>query len=74
MSGGMFGGMGNPSNRPYNLTLSISARNVFNNVNLGVPIGVIGSPFFGESNSLAGGPFSSTSANRILYLQAEFSF
>ena len=74
MSGGMFGGMGNATTRPYNVTLSVSGRNVFNNVNLAAPIGAINSPFFGQSNSLAGGAFSSTSANRSITLQAEFSF
>lgn len=72
--GGPFGGIGSATNRPYNLTFSISARNLFNNVNLAPPIGVIGSPRFDQSISLAGGPFSTTDANRRVDLQIMFSF
>ena len=69
----MFGG-GAATNRRYNLTLSVNARNVLNNVNPGTPIGVITSPDFGRSVSLAGGAFSSAAANRKIELQAAFSF
>jgi hypothetical protein len=78
--GPLFGGgpsMGGPgSDRRYNLTLSASARNVFNKVNLGNPSGswVLGSPFFDRYNSLQGGPFSTGVANRRIDLQATFSF
>ena len=77
--GGGFGG-GNASNRPYTLTLSVNARNIFNDVNLGPPVGVLGSPSFNQSISTVsgfgpGGPSSSTSgANRLIYLQASFDF
>ena len=70
--GGMFGG--SPSNNRYNLTFSVNARNIFNNVNVSNPIGNLSSPLFGESNSLAGGPFSSSTANRKIDLQLSFSF
>ena len=66
-------GPGNTSHR-YNLTFSVNARNVLNRVNLASPIGNVSSPFFGQSISLAGGPFSSAAANRKLELQASFSF
>ncbi|MFZ0797522.1 MAG: carboxypeptidase regulatory-like domain-containing protein [Terriglobales bacterium] len=80
--GGGFGraGGGNPfnlgpaSSRRYNLTFSVNARNVLNKVNAGTPIGVLTSPNFGQSVSLAGGPFSSAAANRKIELQASFSF
>ena len=72
--GGPFGGLGNATNRPYNITFSVSARNVFNNVNLATPIGVIGSPRFDQSIALAGGPFSTSDANRRIDLQVMFSF
>jgi hypothetical protein len=62
------------TNRRYNLTLSIFARNLFNVVNLAPPVGNLNSPFFGQSTSIAGGPFFSQSANRRLVLQATFSF
>ena len=58
----------------YSVTLSVNARNVFNNVNLGTPIGTLGSRLFGESHALAGGPFSSGAANRQVYLQLLFAF
>jgi hypothetical protein len=43
------------TNRRYNLTLSISSRNLFNHENFGNPIGNLSSPLFGRSNSLGGG-------------------
>ncbi len=70
--GGMFGGA--PSNSRYNLTFGVNARNVFNNVNVSNPIGNLSSPLFGESNALAGGPFSSSTANRRIDLQVSFNF
>jgi hypothetical protein len=77
--GGPRAGMGaifgpGTTNHRYNLTLSVNARNVLNRVNLAVPIGNLSSPSFGQSISLAGGPFSSAAANRKLELQANFSF
>jgi hypothetical protein len=62
------------SNRRYNLTFSVSARNVLNRVNLAPPTGNLDSPLFGESNALAGGPYSFGSATRRIDLQALFSF
>jgi hypothetical protein len=78
--GPLFGGggpmnMSSNSDRRYNLTLGVSVRNIFNNVNVANPNAVLGSPLFGISNSLQGGPFSSgSSANRRIDLQATFSF
>jgi len=71
--GGFFGG-GTPSNSRYSLTFSVNARNVFNNVNLSAPYGAIGTPYFGRSNSLMGGFWSSAAANRRIDLQAAFNF
>jgi Carboxypeptidase regulatory-like domain len=70
--GGIFGGAS--SNYRYNLTFSVNARNVFNNVNVSNPVGNLSSPIFGESNGLAGGPFSSSTANRRIDLQVSFNF
>jgi uncharacterized membrane protein YgcG len=76
--GPLFGGGpsfgGNASDRRYNFTLSASARNIFNKVNLGNPGGVLGSPFFDKYNSLQSGPFSTGVAVRRIDLQASFSF
>jgi hypothetical protein len=49
-------------------------RNVFNNVNLAAPVGVLESPLFGKSNALAGGFFSSPASNRSIDLQVSFNF
>jgi hypothetical protein len=70
---GFFGG-GAPSNSRYSLTFSANARNVFNNVNLSAPYGGLGTTFFGRSNSLMGGFWSSAAANRRIDLQASFNF
>jgi hypothetical protein len=78
--GPLFGGggpmiMSSNSDRRYNLTLGVGVRNVFNNVNVANPNGVLGSRLFGVSNALQGGPFSGgSSANRKVELQATFSF
>ncbi len=77
--GPLFGGgpsfsSGN-SDRRFNLTLGVNARNVFNNVNAANPNAVLGSRLFDVPNSLQGGPFSpGTAANRKFELQATFSF
>ena len=72
--GNIFFGGGGSTNRRYNLTFSISARNIFNTVSPAPPVGNLSSPFFGQSIALAGGPFSSASANRRVDLQVMFSF
>jgi len=71
--GGILGG-GDSSGQRYSLTLGISARNIFNNVNEGTPVGVISSRIFAQANSLAGGPFGSQASNRRVDLQIVFSF
>jgi hypothetical protein len=81
--GGMFN---SNSTRKYNLTFSANAENLFNDIDYGTPSGTViptltsGSTVvgpggrFGKSTSLAGGPFSSGSAARRIFLQAVFSF
>jgi len=70
--GGMFGG--GATGHKYSLTFSAQALNLFNNINYGTPVGTVGSPNFGRSTSLAGGPFSNGVAARRIFLQAAFSF
>ncbi|MEO8725977.1 MAG: TonB-dependent receptor [Acidobacteriaceae bacterium] len=83
--GGHRGGMGGPrgmgglfasstSDRRYNLTLGLSGRNIFNNVNLATPNGNLQSPNFGISTQLAGGFYNSAVANRRIDMQVTFSF
>ncbi len=62
------------SGHRYTLTLGVAARNIFNRVNLGPPVGNLSSPLFGQSISLAGGIFNSQAANRRIDLVATFSF
>ena len=45
--------------RKYSLTLVGAALNVFNIVNLGTPNGVMNSSLFGQTQSLASGPYGS---------------
>jgi hypothetical protein len=78
------GGLSNSGGRPpmfdqqaarrYTLNFTAMGRNVFNNVNLAPPVGVLESPLFGMSNALAGGFFSSPSSNRSIDLQVSFNF
>ena len=73
--GGFFGG-GGVTNRRYNLTLSVQARNHLNHVNPGAINGTLTSPLFGQSNTLAGGfgAFAESGNNRRLELQMRFTF
>jgi hypothetical protein len=71
--GGPMGGAERTSQR-YNLTFSAHARNIFNMVNPGTPVGNLSSELFGQSTSLAGGVFNTQSSNRRVDLQVMFSF
>ena len=70
-----FGGGGSTGQR-YNLTISVQARNLLNHVNPGPINGIVTSPLFGESNTLAGGvgAFAQSGENRRIDLQARFTF
>jgi hypothetical protein len=75
--GGAMGGpmsLGSATNRRYNLTFSVNARNIFNNINYAPLVGNLSSPIFGQPNAIAGGPFGSSSAPRKIELQAMFNF
>ena len=56
------------------VTVGAEARNLFNNVNLGTPVGNLTSPIFGTSNGLAGGVYSFSGTNRRIDFQLVFSF
>jgi hypothetical protein len=60
--------------RRYSINFAAMGRNIFNNVNLSAPVGVLSSSMFGTSTSLAGGFFSSAASNRSIDLQVSFSF
>ncbi len=78
LSGGGGTSLGGSTNRRYALTLSISALNALNNVNLATPIGILGSPLFGQSIALASGVYSAQVgnpvANRLLNAGLSLSF
>jgi len=73
--GGPFGGGGTTEHR-YNVTLSVSARNLINHVNYMAPVGVMGSPFFLQSTGIAGGygAEQTPTDNRRIDLQLRFQF
>ncbi len=65
-------------NRRFNLTVSMSIRNLLNHTNPGPIIGNITSPLFGQANqpagNLGGTGFSEAANNRRLELQTRFTF
>jgi len=66
----------NAVTRRYNLSISLSVRNLLNHTNPGPIIGNITSPLFGVANQMAGGAggFSENANNRRLELQSRFTF
>lgn len=77
--GGGFGGGGN-ERKPYNLNVGLNFNNLFNNVNLGSPVGNLASSRFGQSISTVGGfggfggGGGGGAANRRIELQMRFSW
>ncbi len=76
--GGRDGGASGEPNKRYGLTFSVNVQNLLNHTNLGTPIGNLSSPFFGQSNTSAGGfgagGGNQSAGNRRVELQARFSF
>jgi hypothetical protein len=77
--GGLGGLIGRPTtSRRYNLTLSMSIRNLLNHNNPGPIIGNVTSPLFGQANQIWGAQngegFYETANNRRLEMQIRFSF
>lgn len=92
--GGPFGGGGHPgmrgdvnsNSKKYSLNFNVQALNLFNDINLGTPVGGIQPIYnsgtglygpgeqFGKSAGLAGGIFSTSSASRRIYFQTAFEF
>jgi hypothetical protein len=61
--------------RKYSLTFVVGALNLFNQVNLAPPNGVLLSKLFNQSQSLASGPYGMpTPGNRNIFFQSSFSF
>ena len=83
LSGGTFSSGGGSSasvttNRRFNLTISLSVRNLLNHTNPGAIVGNITSPLFGQANQPAsvrnGEGFSEAANNRRLELQTRLTF
>ncbi|HEX8711968.1 MAG TPA: carboxypeptidase regulatory-like domain-containing protein [Terracidiphilus sp.] len=78
LGGGGGFGLGGATDRRFALTVSVSALNALNTVNLAPPVSTLGSPNFGRSMSLAGGPYSAQVgnpvANRLVNVGLAFSF
>lgn len=78
LGGGGGFGLGGATNRRYAFTISASALNVLNTVNLAPPEATLGSPLFGQSISLATGPYAAQVgnpvANRLFNVGVELSF
>ncbi len=60
--------------RPWTLSFSVEAQNLFNNVNPSLPVGVLSSPLFGRSLSVATDFSPLTAANRTILLHSTFNF
>jgi hypothetical protein len=61
--------------RKFNITFVAIALNCLNIVNYGPPNGVMESPLFGKTQSLAGGPYSGpTPGNRTVLFYTNFNF
>jgi hypothetical protein len=73
--GGPFGGGGTTEHR-YNLTLSVSARNILNHVNYAAPVGSMGSTEFLQYTAISGGfqAEQTPTDNRRIDLQLRFQF
>jgi hypothetical protein len=74
--GGARGGLGG-TGRKYTLNFSAQALNLFNNIDLGTPVGTVtpgANDRFGTFTSLAGGIFSTSSSARRIFIQAAFQF
>ena len=62
-----------PIERKYTLGFGIASQNILNRVNLAPPVGVLGSPLFGQSTAL-GSNFGSGSANRAVNAELYLNF
>lgn len=60
--------------KPYHLNLSTEIDNVLNHTNPGPPVGVLTSPYFGQSISLSSAFGSNGAANRTVTLQMNLEF
>ena len=84
MRGGMMGGLGGGGGAAkYNLTVALNFQNILNHTNLGLPVGNLSSPLFGQSTGVAGrfgmfggfgGGEGPGAPNRRIFLNLRFTF
>ena len=60
--------------RKYTLGIALSSENVLNHPNFAQPVGVLGSPLFGQSTALQSAWGNGGSANRTINLETWFRF
>jgi hypothetical protein len=60
--------------RKYTLGIGVSSENILNHRNLAQPVGVLGSPLFGQSTALQSAWGNGGSANRTINLETWFRF
>ena len=60
--------------RKYNVSLGAQAQNLFNNINYATPVSVLSSKNFGTFQQLAGRPFGTNNAARVINLQLTLNF
>src|ERR1700752_3358889 len=64
--------------RPYSITFSVNATNIFNRTNKGAPVGNMSSPFFlkspSGSNTFFFGPSGGSAGNRVISLRVRIGF
>ena len=68
---------GRSSGKPYRTTFSVQIQNLFNQTNLGTPVGNLSSPLFGRSTSTTGAngfENGNPSYNRRIEVQIRFNF
>jgi hypothetical protein len=65
---------GQETPRRFAWNVGVQAQNLFNNVNGGPPLGVLGSPIFGQSTNMSVNQFANPQANRLIYLHTTLTF
>jgi hypothetical protein len=60
--------------RPWQLGFGVEADNILNHKNPGLPVGVLSSPYFGQSITLDNPYGANPAANRIVTLRSSFTF
>jgi hypothetical protein len=65
---------GQETQRRFAWNVGLQAQNLLNSVNGGPPLGVLGSPIFGQSTNMSVNQFANAQANRLIYLHTVLNF